>query len=55
MTDFPVGVDAPVSYGSNTQEMIAYLHTRQYVPFGRISEFFKSVYSMPISQVLCVG
>lgn len=53
--DFPLGVDAPVSYGNNTQALIAYLHTRQYVPFKRISEFFSSVYSMPISQGTVCG
>jgi len=55
LADFPVGVDAPVSYGSNTQALIAYLHTRQYIPFGRISEYFRSVYAMPISQGTVYG
>lgn len=53
--DFPLGVEAPLSYGHNTQALIAYLHTRQYVPFKRISEFFHSVYSMPISQGTVCG
>jgi len=53
--DFPVGIDAPVSYGNNTQALIAYLHTRQYIPFKRISEFFSSVCSMPISQGTVCG
>lgn len=47
---FPSGVNAPISYGPKTTALIAYLHTRQYVPLARISEFFNSVYSMPISQ-----
>lgn len=47
---FPSGVNAPVSYGSHVEALIAYLHTRQYVPFARASEFFASVYNMPISQ-----
>jgi transposase len=46
---FPAGVDAPISYGHHTQAIIAYLHTRQYIPFARISEFLGSVYNMPIS------
>lgn len=47
---FPAGVDAPISYGSQTTALIAYLHTRQYIPLARISEFFTSVYGMGISQ-----
>lgn len=47
---FPQGVEAPISYGDHTQALIAYLHTRQYVPFARASEFFGSVCNMPISQ-----
>lgn len=47
---FPKGIDAPISYGNHTQALIAYLHTRQYVPFARVSEFFASVCNMPISQ-----
>ena len=53
--DFPEGVEAPVSYGNNTQGLIAYLHTRQYIPFKRISEFFSSVCAMPISQGTVCG
>lgn len=52
---FPVGVNAPVSYRDNTQALIAYLHTRQYMPFARISEFFTSVCAMPISQGTVCG
>lgn len=47
---FPSGVNAPISCGPKTTALIAYLHTRQYVPLARISEFFNSVYSMSISQ-----
>jgi transposase len=47
---FPLGVNAPVSYGNHAEALIAYLHTRQYIPFARTSEFFASVCNMPISQ-----
>lgn len=47
---FPSGVNAPVSYGNHVEALIAYLHTRQYIPFARTSEFFASVCNMPISQ-----
>lgn len=47
---FPVGVEAPISYGTGVEALIAYLHTRQYIPFARTSEFLASVCHMPISQ-----
>lgn len=52
---FPSGVAAPISYGPQTSAVIAYLHTRQFVPLARISEFFISVYHMPISQGTICG
>lgn len=52
---FPSGVNAPISYGPQTTSLIAYLHTRQYVPLARISEFFTSVYGMAISQGTVCG
>ena len=52
---FPAGVSAPISYGHQTEALISYLHTRQYIPFARISEFLASVCSMPISQGTVCG
>lgn len=47
---FPENVRASISYGTNIQATIAYMHTRQYLPFERMSEFFKDVCNLPISQ-----
>ena len=52
---FPVGVDAPISYGVQTTSLIAYLHTRQYISLARISEFFRSIYGIGISQGTICG
>jgi len=49
-TAFPVGINAPISYGPNVEATIAYLHTRQYIPFERMSEYFSDVCNLPISQ-----
>lgn len=49
-TTFPQGVNAPISYGSGVEATIAYMHTRQYIPFERMSEYFRDVCSLPISQ-----
>jgi transposase len=51
---FPSGINSPISYGSNIQATIAYMHTRQYLPFERMSEFFSDVCNLKISQgTLC--
>lgn len=55
LSTFPAGVSAPISYGHQTEALISYLHTRQYIPFARISEFLTSVCSMPISQGTVCG
>ena len=47
---FPENIRTAISYGANTQATIAYMHTRQYLPFERMGEFFKDVCNLPISQ-----
>jgi transposase len=47
---FPENVRTTISYGANIQATIAYIHTRQYLPFERMSEYFKDVCNLPISQ-----
>ncbi|MFH2142420.1 MAG: IS66 family transposase [Bacteroidota bacterium] len=48
-SSFPLGVNAPISYGANIESVIAYLHTRQFIPFDRMREFFSDVCNLPIS------
>lgn len=50
VSEFPTEVAHPISYGTNIQATIAYLHTRQYLPFSRMSEFFSDFCNLPISQ-----
>jgi transposase len=47
---FPKNIKASISYGSSIQATIAYMYTCQYLPFERMSEFFKDVCNLPISQ-----
>lgn len=47
---FPENIKTTISYGANVQATIAYMHTRQYLPFERMSEYFKDVCNLPISQ-----
>tara|TARA_R110002072_G_C7892808_1_gene528951 strand:- start:5 stop:1369 length:1365 start_codon:yes stop_codon:yes gene_type:complete len=48
--DFPENIRTAISYGANVQATIAYMHTRQYLPFERMGEFFRDVCNLPISQ-----
>ena len=47
---FPLEANAPVSYGNNIEGLIGYFHTRQYIPFRRMKEFFNDVFHLPISE-----
>jgi transposase len=48
--DYPAGVTAPVQYGNNLISLIAYLSSRQYVPYNRLSELINSITSISISE-----
>ena len=50
VSDFPCGVNAPVSYGQNIEGLIGYFHARQYVPFARMQEMFNDVFKINISE-----
>ena len=47
---YPAGVDSPVSYGKNTQALVAYLNARQYIPYKRAEEILNSVFGLDICQ-----
>jgi len=49
-SQYPPGVTAPVQYGNNLTAFVAYLSTRQYIPFGRIPELIKSVTNIAMSE-----
>ena len=46
---FPQYVANPVQYGPNAEALVGYLHTRQYLPYGRMQEFLKDVMGLPVS------
>ena len=48
--DYQSGIDAPISYGKNTQALLAYLNTRQYIPYKRLEEVLQSVFGLGICQ-----
>lgn len=40
VSDCPIQVETSISYEYNIQATIAYLHTRKYLPYERMSAFF---------------
>ena len=46
---FPAHVASPVQYGPNVEALVAYLHSRQYIPYARMQEFLKDVMGLPVS------
>lgn len=47
---FPSGVNSPISYGANTEALVAYMYSRQYLPSERMQELLRDVYGLPISE-----
>ena len=47
---FPVGVNSAISYGTNTEAIIAYMYSRQYLPSKRMQELLRDIYGLPISE-----
>ena len=50
ISSFPKGVQAPVSYGPMIESLTGYFHSRQYIPFLRMHELFRDIFSIPISE-----
>ena len=46
---FPKEINAPIQYGSSVEVETVYLHSRQYLPYKRLAEFFKFTLNLPIS------
>ena len=47
---FPKAVSAPVQYGNNIVALTAYLSSRQYIPYARLSELLKSMTNISMSE-----
>ena len=48
--NYPAGITAPVQYGNNLISLTAYLSSRQYVPYSRLSELIKSITNVSMSE-----
>jgi len=47
---YPNNVNAPISYGANTESLIGYFFARQYVPFNRMKEMLNDAFGLSISE-----
>ena len=45
ISKFPENITNHISYGENIESLIAYYHTRQYVPYQRMQEIFNTVFN----------
>jgi len=48
--NFPEQVKASLQYGPRIESMIAYMSSRQYMPYARIAEYFNQIHQLPISE-----
>jgi transposase len=49
-SEYPEHVRGNVSYGPNIEAMAVYLNVRQYMPYGRMQEYFDQLLGVQISQ-----
>jgi transposase len=47
---FPAHVQAPIQYGPHVMSVVAYLHTRQFLPLKRSKELMNSLLGLSISE-----
>ena len=49
-SDFPAGIDWPVSYGQTIESLVGYLSVRQHLPFKRLQEMMHDLFGVSISE-----
>ncbi|MEN0048238.1 MAG: IS66 family transposase [Bacteroidota bacterium] len=47
---YPQGVNAPIQYGNSVVTLVSYFNVYQYVAYQRLSQLFKDVFSLSISE-----
>jgi transposase len=47
---YPHGVNAPIQYGPSVKSIVSYMFVYQYLPYKRMSTFFKNMFSLPLSE-----
>lgn len=49
-SSFPDQVKAPIQYGTNVENLVAYLSVGQYISYNRIASMFKGLFNLPLSE-----
>ncbi len=52
--DFPLGVSAPVQYGSRFEGLMVYLNQFQFIPYDRLSQLSQDIFTQPLSAATVV-
>ena len=50
LANFPLGVNAPIQYGSSVETLVGYFSVYQYISFKRLQGLFSQLFSLPLSQ-----
>jgi transposase len=50
LADFPLGINAPIQYGSSVETLVGYFSVYQFMPFKRLQSLFSQLFSLPVSQ-----
>ena len=50
LADFPLGINAPIQYGSTVETLVGYFSVYQLIPYQRLQRLFAQVFSLPLSQ-----
>ena len=48
--DFPLGVNAPIQYGSTVETLVGYFSVYQFIPYQGLQLSFTQLFSLPLSQ-----
>lgn len=50
LADFPLGVNAPIQYGSSVETLVGYFSVYQFIPFKRLQSLFSQLFLLSLSQ-----
>lgn len=50
LAEFPLGVNAPIQYGSTVETLVGYFSVYQFIPYQRLQRLFSQLFSLPLSQ-----
>mgnify|MGYP000674496952 CR=1 FL=1 len=54
LANFPLGVNAPIQYGSSVETLVGYFSVYQYIPFKRLQGLFLNYFLFPFHKEVLV-